>query len=182
MGDKQFTWAELMYGKLGAVKVYTIYFPSRFDLSVDEQVMVSLKSFGKNTGVDTIVNSWDTTDPALQEAMALFEIGALPSLVLATGLKLDDIEPYGPDKANLYTIVIKNNDVLTTPARLASAVNAAHQVLIRCNPKEITGYIRKQSAKALLQSVGKVAGELRDELMKFKPKFQLPGGVSLEIG
>ena len=180
--SERFTWAELLYGKLGSVKVYVIYFPSRFDLPVDNQVMDALNAFGKNTGPDTSVNSWDTTDPAFNEALALFEVSTMPAVILATGLKLNDIAPYGPDKANLYTVVITDNDVLSNRQRLAPAVNAAHQILISSSPKEITTYVRTQNAKALLESIFKISAALRDEILKLKPKFQLPGGISLQVG
>ena len=181
-GSERFTWAELLYGKLGAVKIFVIYFPSRFDLPVDAQAMEALKAFGKNTGVDTSVNTWDTTDPLLKEALTLFEVSTLPALVLTTGLQLDNIAPYGPDKANLYTIVITDTDVLSKREKLAPAVNAAHQVLLRADPKEVTNFVRTKNLKALMLSIGKIATELRDELLKFKPKFQLPGGFSLQVG
>lgn len=181
-GSERFTWAELLYGKLALVKVYAIYFPSRFDLPVDNQAMDALKVFGKNTGPDTSVNFWDTTDPEFIKALELFKLNTIPALVLARGLKFNNMVPQGPTKADLYTIVIADTDLLSKSERLAYAVNAAHQILIGSNPQEISNYIHTQNAKALLESIGKIASSLLKEIRKFKLTFQLPGGVSLQLG
>jgi hypothetical protein len=53
---------------------------------------------------------------------------------------------------------------------------------LRGDPKEITGYLRQQAAGSLVATLGRLAGTIRDELLKCKPKFQLPGGISLQLG
>src|SRR5579863_1639656 len=92
MGDQQFTWARLLYGKLGNVKIGIFYFPSRFDSPVDTAVMEALRAFGRNTGPSTSVNIWDTTDPEFERALGLFDLKTVPAVVLATGLQVDGME------------------------------------------------------------------------------------------
>lgn len=53
---------------------------------------------------------------------------------------------------------------------------------MRCDSKEISGYIRQRKIKALLGAIGRGAGTVRDELIKLHPKFGLPGGFSVELG
>jgi hypothetical protein len=36
--------------------------------------------------------------------------------------------------------------------------------------------------KALLKTIADGAGVVRDQLLKLRPKFGLPGGASLELG
>jgi hypothetical protein len=181
-GSERFTWADLLYRKLASVQVYVIYFPSRFNLDLDTTVMQALRTFGENTGPGTSVNFWDPKDPEFNKALELFNLQSPPVLVLATGLKVQGIEPFGPDKANLYTITITNHEVLSNQEQLAAAVNTSHDILVRGNAKEITSYIRRNALQSLLEVIARVAGGVRDEILKFKPKFTLPGGFSIQVG
>lgn len=182
MGDEQFTWAHLLYGKLGAVKVGIFYFPSRFDSPTDKTVTDSLRAFGRNTGTDTSVNIWDPTDPGFEQAMTLFGLKTVPALVLATGLKIENINPRGPANTPLYSITLNDPTILANTEKLQSAINDIHEILIRSDPKEIASYIRAGRANDILASIGKIAGRIRDEILKWKPKFALPGGVSVQVG
>jgi hypothetical protein len=182
MGDEQFTWAHLLYGKLGNVRVGIFYFPSRFNTAADNAVIEALRSFGQNTGTATSVNIWDTTDPAFDHALELFDLKTVPAVVLATGLLVDGIQPRGPDKTPLYSVVLNDAALLSNAARFQAAVNGAHEVLTCSNPKEIAGYIRSRKAASILDAIGKVAAHVRDEILKWKPKFGLPGGVSVQVG
>jgi hypothetical protein len=182
LGSDRFTWAHLLYGRLGQVQVYIIYFPSRFDLAVDTTVIDTLRTFGTNTGPSTSVNVWDTRDPNFGKALDLFDIKSPPALVLATGLQLKDIDPRGPDKANIYTLTITNMDILSSSDKLPQSINIAHDILVRGNPKEITSYLRTNALHTLLQVIAKVARVASDEIVKLKPKFQLPDGSSIQLG
>jgi hypothetical protein len=182
LGSDRFTWAHLLYGRLGQVQVYIIYFPSRFDLAVDTTVIDTLRTFGTNTGPSISVNVWDTRDPNFGKALDLFDIKSPPALVLATGLQLKDIDPCGPDKANIYTLTITNMDILSSSDKLPQSINIAHDILVRGNPKEITSYLRTNALHTLLQVIAKVARVASDEIVKLKPKFQLPDGSSIQLG
>jgi hypothetical protein len=83
---------------------------------------------------------------------------------------------------SLYCISFADSAVLADRQQLAAAVNIAHEVLMRCDSKEIAGYIRQRKIKALLDTIGRGAGTVRDELIKLHPKFGLPGGFSVELG
>jgi hypothetical protein len=182
MGDEHFTWAHLLYGNLGNVKVGIYYFPSRFDTETDSYVMKTLQAFGKNSGHATSVNFWDTTDPEFELSLELFSIKTLPAIVLATGLKVEGLEPRGPEKTPLYSIILDRPAVLSDLENLQSAINSAHEILVRSDPKEIASYIKKQTASSILSVIGAIAVRLRDEILKWKPKFGLPGGVSVQVG
>lgn len=182
LGEEQFTWAHLLYGKLGNVLIGIFYFPSRFNNSTDTAVIAALKAFGANTGSATSVNIWDTTDPAFDHALDLFDLKTVPAVVLAAGLQIDGMRPRGPDKTPLYSIVLNDPAILADGARFQSAINNAHEVLTRSDPKEIAGYIRARKAGAILEAIGKFAAHLRDEILKWKPKFGLPGGISVQVG
>jgi hypothetical protein len=182
LGLDRFTWAHLLYGRLSQVQVYVLYFPSRFDWPVDKTTIDALRTFGTNTGPGTSVNIWDTKDPNFGKALELFGIKSPPALVLATGLQLKDIDPRGPDKANLYTITITHMDVLSSSNKLPRSINIAHDILLRGNSKEITSYLRTNAFDSLLQSIAKVAQVASDEIVKLKPKFQLPDGSSIQLG
>jgi hypothetical protein len=162
--------------------VYVVYFPSRFNLAVDKTVIDTLRTFGTNTGPSTSVNVWDTRDPNFGKALELFDIQSPPALVLATGLQLKDIDPRGPNKANFYTITITNVDVLSSSDKLPRSLNIAHDILVRGNPKEITSHLRTNALHSLLQTIAKVARVASDEIVKLKPKFQLPDGSSIQLG
>lgn len=182
LGSDRFTWANLLYSRLDLVQVYAIYFPSRFNLNVDKTVVDTLRTFGTNTGPGTSVNIWDSRDPNFGKALDLFDIKSPPALVLVSGLQLRDIDPLGPDKANIYTLTITNMDVLGSSDKLPRSINIAHDILVRGNPKEITSYLRTNALHTLLQVIAKVAIVASDEIVKLKPKFQLPDGSSIQLG
>ena len=182
LGLDRFTWAHLLYGRLSQVQVYVLYFPSRFDLSVDKTAIDTLRTFGTNTGPGTSVDIWDTKDPNFGKALELFDIKSPPALVLVTGLQLKEIDPLGPDKANIYTLTITNMDVLGSSDKLPLSINIAYDILVRGNPREITSYLRTNALHTLLQVIAKVAGVASDEIVKLKPKFQLPDGSSIQLG
>jgi|SRR5215469_6197803 len=182
MGEEGFTWAHLLYGKLGSVEVGLFYFPSRFDSAVDQSIIEELRTFGGNTGASISVNIWDPKDPQLQQALALLGLKTVPAVVLASGLKIAGMEPRGPAKTPLYSIVFDDSALLSDTKQFQTAVNAATDVLSRSNPKEITGYIRMQKAKDILGAIGKIAAAVRDEILRWKPKFGIPGGASVQVG
>jgi hypothetical protein len=182
LGSEAFTWAELLYGKLSSVRVFVLYFPSRFDLPVDTSVETALRAFGERSSTSTLVNFWDPTDPEFSRALGLFEVDAPPALVLAGGSPRRTTASAPLDPSDLYAISVSDAAVLGDPARLASAVNSAHEVLTRGDAREITGYLRKQAASSLLEALGRLGAGVRDQLIRFRPKFQLPGGISIQIG
>jgi hypothetical protein len=182
MGEEEFTWAHLLYGKLGTVELGVFYFPSRFDTDVDKDVIKALRAFGRNSGVATSVNIWDTKDPEFEQALGLFDLKTVPALVLATGLEVKGMQPRGPVKTPLYLIILSDTATLSDATRFEAAINSAHEVLARSDPKEIASYIRAQTPNAILAAVGKVGAKIRDEILKWKPKFGLPGGVSVQVG
>lgn len=181
-GSKRFTWGHLLYGRLNPVKVFVIYFPSRFDLKLDEIAEDAMRTFGRNTGSSTSVNFWDPEDPRFSDALALFDLKAPPALVFATGLELHDIEPSGPDRSNLYAITITDPEVLSDEDRLSRSSNEIHEILTRGNPKEIASYIRKGAIASLLEVIAKVLGTLVDGFSRLKPKLHLPDGTSISLG
>src|SRR5579864_6076870 len=87
LGSDRFTWAHLLYSRLRPVQVYILYFPSRFNLSLDKIVIDMLRTFGTNTGSGTSVNIWDSRDPNWEKALMLFDIKSPPALVFVTGLQ-----------------------------------------------------------------------------------------------
>lgn len=182
MGDEQFTWAHLLYGKLGTVKLGIFYFPSRFGTATDTAVIEALRTFGRNSGAATSVNIWDTKDPELEHALGLFDLKTVPAVVLATGLEVEGMEPRGPNNTPLYSITLSDTAILSDAQHFQAAINSAHEVLVRSNPKEIAGYIRAQTANAIVAAIGKIAAHIRDEILRWKPKFGLPGGVSVQVG
>lgn len=182
IGLDRFTWAHLLYGRLSQVQVFVLYFPSRFDLPLDKDTIDMLRTFGTNTGPGTSVNIWDTKDPNFGKALELFDIKSPPALVLATGLQLKDTDPHGPDKANLYTITITDMDILSSSDKLPQSINIAHDILVRGNSKEITSYLRRNAFDSLLQVIAKFGKVAASEIVKLKPKFQLPDGSSIQFG
>jgi len=94
----------------------------------------------------------------------------------------EGIEPYGPDKANLYAITLTKPEVLSNRDVLASAMNRIYTILMRGDPKEITAYLRQQKLSSLLAVIAKVANVVTDEIVKLQPKFQLPDGSSIQLG
>jgi hypothetical protein len=182
LGSEAMTWTELLYGELNAVHVYCLYFPSRFDLPVDGVATESLRTFAAHTGTDTMVDLWDPTDPEFGQALALFGLDAPPALVFVAGLRLKGALLTSPQGTNLYAIAIHDAAVLGDRERLAAATNAAHEVVRRSDPRELAGYLRKQSATALLEGLGKLSGGVGEQILRLKPKFMLPGGISLQLG
>ena len=73
-------------------------------------------------------------------------------------------------------------DVLSSPDELPRPINIAHDILVRGNPKEITSYLRRNALHSLLQVITKVGKVASDEIVKLKPKFQLPDGSSIQLG
>jgi hypothetical protein len=179
-GSKEMTWADLLELRLRPVRVYVLYFPSRFDLDFDEQVKEALRSFGSLTSTDTSVSFWDSTDPEYEHGMALFGLKTPPALVFATGLS--DVRQSPLDSANVYSILITDDVVLRDRALLAAAANTAHEVLVRGDRAEIVRYLRARAAGGVLAAIGGLAGDLRDSLLKLKPKLGLPGGFSIQLG
>lgn len=180
LGTEVFTWADLLAGPLADTRVYALYFPSRFDLPVDAAATEALRKFGAATPKSTSVDFWDPTDEHFSKALALFELRIPPALVLTTGVR-EHVSGAGDGADSFYCISFADSAVLTDRARLAAAVNIAHEILLRCDPREIAGYIRGRKIAALLKAVGKGAGAVRDELVQLHPKFGLPGGFSVEL-
>ncbi len=183
-GTERFTWADLLRVRLSAAQVYALYFPSRFDLPVDAAAEESLRIFGGATSNRTSIDFWDPQDEHFSEALELFGLRNPPALVLATGLEARPGEASGANwpSDSLYCISFADAAVLADRQQLAAAVNIAHEILMRCDSKEISGYIRQRKIKALLGAIGRGAGTVRDELTKLHPKFGLPGGFSVELG
>ena len=183
-GAEQFTWADLLRLPLAAVRVYALYFPSRFDLPVDEAATSSLRLFGQQTSDTTSVDFWDPRDVHFSEALELFGVRNPPALVLVTGLRVQAAETLGAAAAldSLYCISFGDAAVLADRERMAAAVNMAHEILMRCDSREVASYIRRRRIKALLAAIGDGVGAVRDELVKLHPKFGLPGGFSVELG
>jgi hypothetical protein len=182
-GTDQFTWADLLRVPLSGAQVYALYFPSRFDLPVDGAVEESLRIFGDTTSNRTSVDFWDARDEHFSEALELFGLRNPPALVLATGLEAppsDADTGWPPD--SLYCISFADQAILADRQQLAGGVNIAHEILMRCDSKEIASYVRQRKIKALLGAIGRGAGAVRDELVKLHPKFGLPGGLSVELG
>jgi hypothetical protein len=177
-GSEEFTWANLLYTNLSAVRVLVLYFPSRFESAADATVRGALRTFGDQTGRFTAVHFWDARDDNFSAALQLFHLAEPPAIVLAGGSR--STQPIDPDE--LYAISLSDAQTLADQTQLASAVNAAHEVMMRADPREITSYLRQQKATSLLKVIGDLAAGLRDELVKLKPKFSLPGGVSVQIG
>ncbi len=181
-GSEAFTWADLLTGSLADVRVFALYFPSRFDLPVDTAATEALRAFGAATPKSTSVDFWDPADEHFSKALGLFGLRNPPALVLVTGLQDHVTGAAGTVADLLYCISFADSAVLSERASLAAAVNIAHEVLVRCDKAEIAGYIRGQKIKALLAAIGRGAGAVRDEIVRLHPKFSLPGGFSVELG
>src|SRR5215813_6244682 len=172
IGTGAFTWEDLLRGQLSAVRIFALYFPSRFNLPVDLAATESLRLFGNATSGLTSVDFWDPQDEHFSTALELFSLRNPPALVLVTGLH---VTADSPDAArlsdSLYCISFSDHEVLGDRARLAAAVNIAHEILMRCDSREIAGYVRARKVKALVGAIGRGAGAVRDELVKLHPKF-----------
>lgn len=181
-GVESFTWAHLLYGRLEEVKIYVLYFPSRFDRPEDETVTALLRTFGDRTAADTSVNFWDTGDPRLPDALELFRVKAPPALVLVSGLELESVEDRGPDASDVYAVTVTDTRTLRDADRVVEAVNTAHTILARCDAAEIAAYVRGQKRQSLLDAIGRLGGQIRDQILAFKPTFGLPGGFTIGVG
>jgi hypothetical protein len=183
-GSETFTWADLLQGRLSEVRVFALYFPSRFNLPVDAAASESLRLFGDATSELTSVDFWDPQDKEFSEALGLFGLRNPPALVLVSGLQTQ--APDALDAAtlsdSLYCISFSDSAVLADRERMASAVNIAHEILMRCDSREIASYIHGRKIRALLAAIGRGAGAVRDQLIQLHPKFGLPGGLSVELG
>jgi hypothetical protein len=183
-GSDTFTWADLLQGRLSEVRVFALYFPSRFNLPVDAAASESLRLFGDATSELTSVDFWDPQDKEFSEALGLFGLRNPPALVLVSGLQTQ--APEALDAAtqsdSLYCISFSDSAVLADRERMASAVNIAHEILMRCDSREIASYVHGRKIKALLGAIGRGAGAVRDQLIQLHPKFGLPGGFSVELG
>lgn len=180
-GTSQLTWADLFAEQLEAAEVFVLYFPSRFELPIDDAAAETLRVFAHNTPSSTSVNFWDPRDRNFETAVALFGLRNPPALVLATGLR--NADPAVPSPADaLYSISFEDPAILTDRERTAAAVNVAHGILTRCDRREIASYIRARRFRGILSLLGRGAGTVRDEVQRMNPKFGLPGGVSLELG
>lgn len=182
LDSEALTWADLLYRRLDAVRVYVLYFPSRFDLPVDAGVRAALEAFGRATGPATSANTWDPADPEFGRALAFFGLEAPPALVLLAGHLVGEPTRPARDTADLYSVAIADAAVLGDRERLAAAVNAAHELLLRGDRREIARYLRARDAAGLLAALGRLGAHLRDGILKLKPKLGLPGGVSLQLG
>jgi hypothetical protein len=176
-GSAGLTWADLFTAELAETDLFVLYFPSRFELPIDEAITETLEIFAANTPSRTSVNFWDPRDRNFETAIGLFGVRTPPALVLATGLRAAD-----RDAPSLYSISFEDPAVLTDRERTAGAVNLAHGILTRCDRHEIALYIRARKAKGILRLLGQRAGNVRDEMLKLNPKVGLPGGLSLELG
>jgi hypothetical protein len=175
-GTERATWAELLALRLRSVRIYVVYFPSRFDLDLDGSIQAALRIFGTESGPDISVNFWDPTDPAFSHALDLFDLQHSPALVVATGLKPDASGAVDPD--SMYMIAFTDQAVLGDRQRLADAVNTAVQVLGRGNRAEIAGFLRERSIASVLSAIGRISSAL----VALKPRLGLPGGVSIALG
>ena len=183
-GSDTFTWADLLQGWLSEVRVFALYFPSRFNLPVDAAASESLRLFGDATSELTSVDFWDPQDKKFSEALGLFGLRNPPALVLVSGLQTQAPDALDATTLSdsLYCISFSDSAVLADRERMASAVNIAHEILMRCDSREIASYIHGRKIKALLGAIGRGAGAVRDQLIQLHPKFGLPGGFSVELG
>jgi hypothetical protein len=183
-GTQRFTWADLLQAPLAAAQLYVLYFPSRFDLPVDAAVTESLLHFGEATPERTSVDFWDPRDEHFSEALDLFGLRSPPALVLVAGrlLQQPDAATEITQSESRYCISFTEQAILLDREHTAAAVNTAHEILTRCEAKEIADYIRARRVKSLLHAIGQLSAALRDELVKLKPQFGLPGGVSVGLG
>ncbi len=181
LGQRQFTWADLLSNTLAGVEVCVVYFPSRFDRPVDGSTMDLLTAFGNNTSSRTSVNFWDPKDEQFEQALALFDLAGPPAIVMVNGRVLASAATEGRDETGRYSITFAD-DALRDEERLIAGVNAANQVLVRGDPQRIASLIRKRDTQGLLTVIGGIAMAVRDQLVALKPKLGLPGGLSIGIG
>jgi hypothetical protein len=181
MGSEALSWADLLLMRLDAIQVFVLYFPSRLESAEDQTVRSVLNSFGRNTGTVTSVNFWDPTDPEFSRALQFFHVTTPPALIIARGLTTAGSSRQVA-RDDVYAIAITDARTLGESARLGVALNGAHEVLARGNSHEIAVYIRTKAVGELLAHLGSLGAAAVDQLIRLKPKFQLPGGVGLELG
>jgi hypothetical protein len=162
--------------------VAVLYFPSRFDLPRDRTCMDLLRAFGSNTSKRTSVNFWEPRDDYFEKALELFDLSSPPALVLTNGTGVTRSAVLEPEDVGLYSIMFTRPEIFDDHDRFVTAVNLAQQVLMKGNPQEIAGLIRRQNLSGVLLTLGRVAAEVRDQLVSLKPTLGLPGGVSLRLG
>jgi hypothetical protein len=179
-GEDRFTWVQLLYSRLLEVQVYVLYFPTRFNQPVDHLCTSLLREFGVNTPTATSVNFWDGRDEHFGDALALFGITAPPALVLVTGLRRSADGVFEEDST--YCLSFTDASILGDRDQLISAVNLGHEVLARGDSREIARFIARSDRRALLTSVARSARAVADEVVKLKPKFGLPGGITVSVG
>jgi hypothetical protein len=180
LDPEDLTWAHLLARHLTPVDVLVLYFPSRFDLNVDTVVRGALETFGKQTGPGTSISFWDPTDPQFSRALAFFDLKSPPALVLARGF--GPRRRRTPNRTDIYAITFNDPELLGDLAQLPGLVNSTHELIVRGDPEEIAGYLRRRAADSVLAAIGRLGAGVRDAILKFKPSFQLPGGLALRIG
>jgi hypothetical protein len=180
LDPENLTWARLLARHLTPVDVLVLYFPSRFDLGVDTVVRTGLETFGKQTGPSTSVGFWDPTDPQFSRALAFFDLKSPPALVFVRGFR--PRQRRVPSRDDIYAITFDDSEMFGDPGQLPGLVNNTHELIVRGDPEEIAGYLRKRTATSLLLTIGRLGARVRDEILKFKPSFQLPGGVAIRLG
>ncbi len=181
MGTETFTWADLMADWIADVRVFALYFPSRFALPVDAAATEALRAFGAATPKSASVDFWDPADEHFSVALGLFGLRTPPAMVLITGLR-EHMSGEAGAAESVYCISFADSAILSDRASLAAAVNVAYEVLVQCDKAEIASYIRRRKIKELLAAIGRGAGAFRDEIVHLHPKFSLPGGLSIELG
>ena len=157
LGTDTFTWADPLQGWLSEVRVFLLYFRSRFNLPVDATASESLWLFGDETSELTSVDFGDPQDKNFSEALGLFGLRNPPALVLVSGLQTQ--APDALDVATLpdalYCISFSDSAVLADRECMASTVNIAHEILMRCDGWEIASYMHGRKIKALLGAIGR---------------------------
>ncbi len=181
LGKVEFTWADLLSGVLAGVDVCVLYFPSRFDRSMDADVTRLLQSFAKNTSAKTSINFWDPTDQHFEQALALFDLPTPPAIVMVNGRVLPTAAAGSAVGAESWSITF-TGDALLDEDRLVAGINAANQVLVKGDPRQIAALIRRRDVHGLVAAIGRVATVVRDQLVALKPKVGLPGGISIGVG
>ena len=58
---------------------------------------------------------------------------------------------------------------------MASAVNIAHVILMRCDSREIASYVHRRIIRALLGAIGRGSGAVRGQFVGLCPEFGLQG-------
>jgi hypothetical protein len=181
LSEVPLTWEKLLVSQLSDVRVFVLYFPSRFDTEADRDASEMLRTFGAHTGNHTCVSFWDPTDAEFSRALELFDIKSPPALVCAPGLQLRGVMSSTGD-THIYALAITDPTVLGNRKELESAINTTHEVVMRGNPREVSGYLRERKASAILSALAHGSSGFLDRLVRLKPRISLPGGVGLALG